>query len=133
MKLIKSFFFAFLPLIYGAVFIFVPIKIFNTDYGWSVLLLFWVPTVLLLLIVHRGLETVQRMSFWITTLILLPVTFAFEFLCLKLDIWNFYQGIDKLWGLSIFGAPIEEFIFWFGAGPFCMTLYIYYQKFVWRR
>jgi len=59
---------------------------------------------------------------------MVPVTIAFEYVSLWLDIWSFDQSIDKLWGPVFYGAPLEEFLFWFGAPPFVLTQYLYFSR-----
>ncbi|MBD3315214.1 MAG: hypothetical protein GF344_05460 [Chitinivibrionales bacterium] len=117
-----------LPFLYVPFFIFLPILIFNPNYGWSVILLFWIPSFILYTVLYRWMVGRFLGAFWMTCAILVPVTFAFEYLCLHLQIWDFYEGIQKLWGPRLFGAPIEEFIFWFGATPFCLLVYLYYYR-----
>ncbi|MBD3343617.1 MAG: lycopene cyclase domain-containing protein [Chitinivibrionales bacterium] len=119
-----------IPFIYAILFIFVPIKLFNTNYGWSVIILFWIPAILLYVSMSLGkkISSARQKAFWATTLIMIPVTFLFEYLCLYLDIWGFHEDIHKLWGIKIWGAPIEEFLFWFGATPFCLMVYLYFRN-----
>lgn len=116
-----------LPFFYMVFFILLPIRVLNANYGWSVILLFWLPSVILYFYHFHKSGFKDLKPFWITFFLLLPVTFIFEYLCLFLDIWNFSEQIDKLWGLWLWGAPIEEFVFWFGATPFCLLLYLYYR------
>lgn len=66
-------------------------------------------------------------AFWITILAMIPVTILFEYLSLWLDVWSFDLEKAPIWGLVIWGAPIEEFIFWFGAPPFVLTQYLYFS------
>jgi lycopene cyclase domain-containing protein len=116
------------PFLYVPLFIFLPILLLDTDYGWSVVILFWIPSAILYLVLHRWMAGRFLGAFWLTCAVLLPVTAAFEYLCLYLDIWDFYEGVQSLWGPRILGAPIEEFIFWFGATPFCLLVYLYYYR-----
>ena len=61
------------------------------------------------------------MVFW-------PLTAAMEYLCLYLDIWDFSQELDPLLGIALFGAPIEEFLFWFGAPVFVLLAYFAFDR-----
>jgi hypothetical protein len=54
--------------------------------------------------------------------------FYFEYACLGMDIWYFKDTSQLLPIPWIFGAPIEEFLFWFGATPFCLLGYLYYNR-----
>ncbi|MBD3322891.1 MAG: hypothetical protein GF350_17470 [Chitinivibrionales bacterium] len=119
-----------IPFLYAILFIFFPIKLFNTNYGWSVILLFWIPSAVLYiyLTITRRLTAAWNKSFWFTAALMVPVTFLFEYLCLYLDIWGFHEEAHKLWGIAIWGAPIEEFVFWFGATPFCLMVYLYFRS-----
>jgi lycopene cyclase domain-containing protein len=117
---------AVLPFLYIPVGIVLPMYLFNTDYGWSVLVGFWIPVTILSFIVLPKVSHLMRMAFVVTFMVLIPVTVLFEYLCLLLDIWNFSEEASSLWGFRIAGAPVEEFIFWFGATPLCLLVYLYY-------
>jgi lycopene cyclase domain-containing protein len=119
--------FGVLPFVYVPAFVFAPIALLNTDYGWSVVLLFWVPAAILYTSLFRKLDRKEHIAFWGSVALMLPVTFAFEYVCLVLDVWSFDQSRQKLWGLWIGPAPVEEFIFWFGATPFCLMVYCWYR------
>jgi hypothetical protein len=45
-----------------------------------------------------------------------------------LDIWNFSEKISPLLGINIFGVPLEEFLFWFGAAVFFPLLYLAFNE-----
>jgi len=115
-----------LLLLYAGVGVGLPIYGLNTDYGWSVIVGFWIPITLLSIILLPKISPAMRKAFWATCVVLVPVTVAFEFIGLYLDIWNFSEEYSKLWGIKLFGAPVEEFIFWFGATPLCLLLYLYF-------
>jgi lycopene cyclase domain-containing protein len=100
----------------------------NTDYGWSVIIGFWIPIILLAITVLPKISIPLRWAFLSTCGVLIPVTVAFEYIGLWLDIWNFSEEFSKLWGVRLFGAPVEEFIFWFGATPLCLLLYLYFYE-----
>lgn len=116
------------PVLYIPLCVFVPIKLLNTNYGYSVILLFWIPSALLYAYLYSWMGTGFRRAFWITFSLLIPVTFGFEYVCLALDVWSFSEQTHKLWGPELWGAPVEEFVFWFGATPLCVLLYLYYYR-----
>lgn len=88
------------------------------------LIVFWIPNVVLFLITHDRLDPLTRRAFWITQLLMLPVTIVMEYVYLKTGIWTFSEALDPLLGVRIFGAPIEEFSFWFGGTPFMLLVYL---------
>lgn len=93
-------------------------------YFWKVFLLFWVPGVCLMRGLWKGLSPDRRTAFWYTVGIMTVVSGLMEYAYLKADIWNFSEAIDPLLGWRIFGAPVEEFVYWFGATPFVLGLYL---------
>jgi len=100
------------------------------------ILIFWLPAVIIYLFLRKKTNSLQKKAFWINLLIWCPVTFAAEYLYLWADIWNFSEEFDPLLGISIFGAPIEEFAFWFGAPVFYTMLYMlfdYLDRKYWHR
>jgi lycopene cyclase domain-containing protein len=113
-----------LLLLYTGVGVVFPIYGLNTDYGWSVIVGFWIPIALLSIFILPKISSSMRKAFFATCVVLVPVTVAFEYIGLSLDIWNFSEEYSKLWGIKLFGAPVEEFIFWFGATPLCLLLYL---------
>jgi hypothetical protein len=64
----------------------------------------------------------------VTWAIFIVLSTVWEYLGLALNIWDFSEDHHKLVGLNIFGAPIEEFVFWYGATPFVLLIYLYYEK-----
>lgn len=117
-----------LLLSYTGVGVVLPIYGLNTDYGWSVIVGFWIPITLLSIFLLPGVSSSMRKAFFATCIMLVPVTVAFEYIGLALDIWNFSEEYSRLWGVKLFGAPVEEFIFWFGASPLCLLLYMYFSN-----
>ncbi len=97
-------------------------------YFLTVFLVFWVPGIALMVALYRFLGPAPRKSFWITCLIMAVVSFGMEYVYLWADIWNFSEAHDPLLGIRIWGAPIEEFTYWFGATPFCLSLYLLFQR-----
>lgn len=105
-------------------------------YLLTVILIFWVPSLILYLFLRNKISPLKKKAFWLNLLLWLPITFAAEYLYLWADIWNFSEDFDPLTGITIFGAPIEEFVFWFGAPVFFSLLYLfleYLDKKYWRR
>jgi len=94
-------------------------------YFLTVVFIFWIPSIFLFLFLRNRLSPLKRKAFWFNLLFWFPVTFAAEYLYLWADIWNFSEQVDPLIGLTIFGAPIEEFFFWFGAPVFFSLLYLF--------
>ncbi len=92
--------------------------------------IFWLPSLILYigLVMLRKINHDRIKSFWINLCIWLPVTFVCEYVYLKLDFWNFSEQIDPLVGIYLWGAPIEEFVFWFGAPVFFMLVYLFLNK-----
>jgi len=70
----------------------------------------------------------RYICYWTSVLLLIPITIAFEYLALWMDIWSFSENASKLWGISFWGAPIEEFLFWFGAPPFVLSIYFWFER-----
>lgn len=97
-------------------------------YLLSVLIYFWVPIVGLGLWLLPRQETATLKSLGVSVALFWPLTAAMEYLCLRLDIWTFSEKLDPLVGLRFFGAPVEEFLFWFGAQPFVLLLYLAFDK-----
>ncbi|MFA6030344.1 MAG: lycopene cyclase domain-containing protein [Elusimicrobiota bacterium] len=97
-------------------------------YFLSTLLYFWLPAAALAWKVYPGLDRLSRRAFWLTLAVFVPLTAAMEFVCLRLDVWTFSEAKDPLLGLRIFGAPVEEFLFWFGAQPFVLFSYLAFRR-----
>lgn len=93
-------------------------------YFLSTLVYFWAPVIILGFFLHRKLSPLEWRSFWIAVCILTPLTTVMEYVYLWCDIWTFSEELDPLLGIRIFGAPIEEFSFWYGATPFILLVYL---------
>ncbi|OGR41852.1 MAG: hypothetical protein A2X35_11105 [Elusimicrobia bacterium GWA2_61_42] len=91
-------------------------------------ILFWVPALLFVLFLLKTFDVSLRRSFWATSGAMAVVLVGMEYLFLKFDVWFFSEKIDPLVGLWIGSAPVEEFVFWFGATPFCLAVYLGYCK-----
>ncbi len=97
-------------------------------YFIKVLLLFWIPGVALTIGIWSRLTHAERRAYWITCGLMAVISFGMEYVYLWLDIWNFSEARDPLLGIRIWGAPIEEFEFWFGASPFILGLYLIFRR-----
>lgn len=93
-------------------------------------ILFWVPAVIFALFFLKMFDPALRKSFWTTSGVMAVVLVGMEYVFLKFDVWFFSEKIDHLVGLWIGKAPVEEFVFWFGATPFCLAVYLCYSKFL---
>lgn len=93
-------------------------------YFLTCVLLFWIPGLALFAGLWRGLAPADRAALWWTLVVMTPLTILMEFIYLKADIWSFSGAHDPLLGLTLFGAPIEEFAFWFGTTPFVLGIYL---------
>jgi hypothetical protein len=51
-----------------------------------------------------------------------------EYVYLSLDVWTFSEEVDPLLGINILGVPIEEFVFWWGASPLFIFVYLGYER-----
>lgn len=96
-------------------------------YFWTVFFLFWVPVFSLYLFLRKKLDPLTKKAFWINAIICLPISFISEYIYLWADIWNFSETYDPLIGIRLWGAPIEEFVFWFGAPPFYTLVYLLFD------
>ncbi len=90
---------------------------------------FWIPITIMSLFLMNRLTPLTKKSLWTTILVMIPVSFGMEYVYLWTDIWNFSEEMDPLLGIRIFGAPIEEFSFWFGGTPFVLLTYLTINRF----
>lgn len=102
-------------------------------YFISTLFYFWLPVVVLSAWTLPRLSSSHKKAFWISLAVMTPATFAMEYVYLWADIWTFSEALDPLLGIRIWGAPIEEFVFWFGAPPFILLLYLSFDRLIGRR
>jgi lycopene cyclase domain-containing protein len=91
-------------------------------------LLFWVPSVLFLLVFFKRLSPSFRKAYWLTFGVMAVVSVVMEYFYLHFDTWSFSEEIDPLLGIWFWKAPIEEFVYWFGAILFCLSAYIVYSR-----
>ena len=88
------------------------------------ILVFWLPVVGLSFYIWPRLTAPDKKAFWYSILVLTPATFAMEYVYIWTRIWTFSQAKDPLLGIRLWGVPIEEFSFWFGASPFILLVYL---------
>jgi hypothetical protein len=114
------------PFIYGVFGVMAPIHFLDLDYGWTDIVYFWISSLVLYILLFKKIKGSVAHSFWACMVLFVPVTFLFEFVGLWVDGWGFDDKYP-LWGLNIFGAPVEEFLFWFGAPPYVMLNYLWFH------
>ncbi len=85
---------------------------------------FWIPVAVLSIFLRNHLTPQTKKALWITILVMIPVSFLMEYVYLWADIWDFSEEMDPLLGIRLWGAPIEEFSFWFGGTPFVLLTYL---------
>jgi hypothetical protein len=133
-----------LVFLYLPIMILLPVYLLDLNYFLSVIILFWFPAVLMLIphtiAIFRKknikqneiLSKLLKSPFVQVNVVLGIVSFYFEFCALGLHVWSFSEEKHLLlrtiffnhFPCTIYGAPIEEFIFYFGATPFCLLLYL---------
>lgn len=57
---------------------------------------------------------------------MVPITTAWELFFISTDSWYFEPS--KLIGVELFSIPIEEFVFWWGATPCLLLVFLYFLK-----
>lgn len=92
--------------------------------------LFWIPILILSTWVWGRLDSLSKRAFWWAVLIMVGATFAMEYVYMALHVWTFSEKIDPLLGIWIAGVPIEEFVFWFGAPPLFILIYLALDRLV---
>jgi len=90
--------------------------------------LFWVPALVLGIVLFKTLTPPLKRSFWAAVFLIALTTTVMEYVYLWFDVWSFSQKTDKLLGIWFGPAPIEEFVFWYGAPPFCLAVYLSYCR-----
>ena len=86
--------------------------------------LFWIPAAVLGFFLFKKAPPALKRSFWAAVALIAVTTTVMEYVYLGFDVWSFSQKTDKLLGIWFGPAPIEEFVFWFGAPPFCLAVYL---------
>lgn len=92
-------------------------------YFITAVLYFWLPIAVLAPLLLPSLDPLSRRAFWLTLAVFYPLAAGMEYVYLYCDVWTFSEKIDPLLGLRFYGAPVEEFVWWFGAVPFAMLVY----------
>ena len=96
-------------------------------YFISVLIYFWVPVLAMAPFLLPRQDRLTRKVVWLTLGIFAVLASVNEYIYLHFDLWTFSEKLDPLLGPRLFGAPIEEFWFWFGAIPFTICLYLFFD------
>lgn len=127
-----------LLLAYSPLCIVLPIRLMDANYALSTLFLFWVPILILLVVNTRWMyRNNLLLPFLWTVIVMTVIIMYFEYAGLGTGAWSFSEGHHQLlrssfhnpgFPFAIYGAPVEEFMFWFGAPPLCMLLYISFER-----
>lgn len=102
-------------------------------YFISVLLYFWLPAVALAVWLLPKLDRLTAKAVMLTFAVLYPTSFVLEYVYLSFDLWSFSEKIDPLLGPRLFGVPVEEFFFWYGAQAFVVATYLAFHQLLSRR
>ena len=117
-----------------------PIYLLDVNYAVSTVFLFWVPVVVMFIgnrawLIRRNL----LLPLLSAATVLAVVAVYFEYAALGIGVWNFSEEHHLLlrtifknpgFPFAIYGAPVEEFMFWFGATPFCILLYCSFWRLI---
>ncbi len=90
--------------------------------------LFWIPAAVLVFFLFKKTPPPLKKAFWACAGLIAIVTTIMEYVYLGLDVWSFSQKTDKLLGIWLGPAPIEEFVFWYGGPVFCMSVYLGFRR-----
>ena len=128
----------FIPFIYAEFFIIAPMLRWNVNYWQSMVLFFWLPCLILCLWNWHWMSQYKLWKpFFLTWIILNAAAVVVELTSLKWGIWDFgtvHPLLYKEFGINPlsypFGVPAEEFMFYWGATPFCFMLYIYFFRLI---
>jgi len=90
--------------------------------------IFWVPVFILASFLWKKLDPLTKKAFWIATAIMTFLTTVMEYVFLGFRIWTFSQNVDPLLGIWVGPVPVEEFVFWFGASPLFIFLYLAFDR-----
>jgi lycopene cyclase domain-containing protein len=117
-----------LPSLFLSLAVLLPSQFRRLSYFDFVAILFWMPSALLLAM-NWGWIARKRIAFpfFSSLAIGAVVSFFFEYVALGMGVWYFGPAENYL-GPGIWGAPIEEFLFYWGAAPFCLLLYLYFYR-----
>jgi lycopene cyclase domain-containing protein len=121
--------FCLVPFIFCGIAIVLPVYLRDMSYAASMVVLFFIPVAIMLIINWRWMEARHLLKpFLYANLVMDGVAFFFEYVSIGMKVWWFSQEHHKLLGINIIDLPIEEFMFWFGATPFCILLYICFYR-----
>jgi lycopene cyclase domain-containing protein len=98
-------------------------------YFYTTLFIFWLPVSILTGFTWHKIPPLDKKAFWRTVFLLTGLTTLMEVIYFDTRIWTFSEKKDRLLGVRLLGIPVEEFIFWFGATPFMLLVYLAYQAF----
>lgn len=117
-----------LPCLYLSLAVLLPSQFRHLSYFEFVAAQFWMPSALLLAMNWRWMVR-KRIVFPIFSSLAIGavISFFFEYVALGMGVWHFGRPENYL-GPGIWGAPIEEFLFYWGAAPFCLLLYLYFYR-----
>lgn len=102
-------------------------------YFISTVVLFWLPSLVLGAAILKRLDPLTRKAFWLTLAIFWPVSLGMEYAYLWAKVYTFSEAKDPLLGIWLFGAPIEEFSYWWGAILLILLLYLGFDIFFKRK
>lgn len=118
-----------IPFSYSILFIIYPIYALDMNYAMSMVVLFWLPVAIMLGINWNWMVKQNLFRpFLYSNIIMGIVSIPFEYMSIGMAIWDFSEKYHKQLGIKIIGIPIEEFMFWFGATPFCILCFICFYR-----
>ena len=97
-------------------------------YFITYLLLFWLPVLVLSVVILPTSSPLVKKAFWLNWLFFVILTSVMELIFIHFHVWNFSQQVDPLLGINFLGIPIEEFEFWWGAAGLFMLLYLAFAR-----
>jgi lycopene cyclase domain-containing protein len=117
-----------LPSLYLLTAVLLPSQFRKISYFEFVAIFFWIPAALLLAMNWKWIAR-KRIAFPFFTSLAIGaiIAFFFEYVALGMGVWYFGPPENYV-GPGIWGAPIEEFLFYWGAAPFCLLLYLYFYR-----
>lgn len=117
-----------LPCFYLSSAVVLPSLFRHLTYFEFVAIFFWMPSALLLAVNWKWIVS-KRIVFPVFSSLAMGavISFYFEYVALGMGVWHFGRPENYL-GPGIWGAPIEEFLFYWGAAPFCLLLYLYFYR-----
>ena len=93
------------------------------------LLCFWGPVLVLTPPLWLATDRPTKKAVAVTLFLFCwPLSFLMEYVYLWADVWDFSTAWDPLLGVRLFNAPVEEFVFWFGAPWIVLYLYLILDK-----